>query len=194
MAASESVGAGQCDHGAVVKAHAAEDGADMAAVLAGVWQTAVGCAEGHVAVGAASPVWDLGALHLLDGANATEDPEIGVGDPWEGLLDGGEEVAGCFEAGVGAVVAFRGEAHGGAIGATGVGQLVVAGVCQLRSKSERPEVNSRSRSVPCETQQDGTVATIVVFIMLLQQLRNLVVRLLVVLKSRDERLLVLLAE
>ena len=38
-----------------------------------------------------------------------------------------EEVSGCFQSGVCAVVSFRGEAHGGAVGAAGVGLLVVAG-------------------------------------------------------------------
>ena len=37
-----------------------------------------------------------------------------------------EEITSGFEAGIGAVVAFRGETHGGAVGAAGVGCFVVA--------------------------------------------------------------------
>ena len=37
-----------------------------------------------------------------------------------------EEISGCFQAGVCAVVTFGGEAHGGAVRTAGVGFLVVA--------------------------------------------------------------------
>lgn len=133
VAAAEGVGAGQSNHGAVVEAHASEDGADVARALAGVGQAAVGGTERDVAVGAACAVGDLGALHFLDGTDASEDPEIGVGDPRECFLDGCEEVAGSFEAGVGTVVTLGGETHGGTIRATGVGQLIIAVGCQYSS-------------------------------------------------------------
>jgi len=67
-------------------------------------------------------------LHLLDGADAGEGPQVGVGDPREGGVDGFKEVARGFEAGVGAVVAFGGEAHGGAVGTAGLGVFIVAGL------------------------------------------------------------------
>jgi hypothetical protein len=130
VAAAQSVRAGQSNHFLVAETHASENGADVAAVLGCVGETTIWCAEAEIAVGAAGAVGDLGTLHLLDGADAGEDPEVGVGDPWEGFLDGLEEVAGGLETGVCAVVTLGGEAHGCAVGATGVGQLVVAKSCQ----------------------------------------------------------------
>lgn len=103
----------------------------MAAVFACVGQAAVGRAEAEVAIGAARAVWDLGPLHLLDGADAGEDPEVRVGYPGESCFDGLEEVAGGFEAGIGAVVTFGGEAHSGAVGTAGVGELVVTGIMSV---------------------------------------------------------------
>lgn len=90
VATAEGVGTGQSNHLSVVEAHAAEDGADVLAVLGGVGEAAVRCAEGDVAVGAAGAVGDLGALHLLDGTDAAEDPEVGVGDPGELLCRNGQ--------------------------------------------------------------------------------------------------------
>lgn len=169
VAAAERVGAGQRNHGAVVEAHAAEDGADVAAVLGCVGEAAVGCAEGKVAVAAARAVRDLGALHLLDGGDAAQDPEVRVADPGEGGLDGLEEVAGGLQTGVGAMVALGSEAHGGAVGTAGAGQLVVG-----------------AGGVPCETKQDRAVAAVIVVVVLLEQLGDVVVGLLVVLEAGDE--------
>ena len=179
---------GKGDHGAVVETHAAEDGADVASVLAGVGKTAIGCAEGDVAVGAASAVWDLGALHFLDGADTGEDPQIRVGDPWEGLLDGLEEIAGGLETSVGAVVTFGGEAHGSAVGTTSSRHLVVAVVCQFMCLIDMRAEYSRSRGVPCKAKKNGTVATIIVVVVLLKPLGDVVVDLLVVLKPGCEDL------
>lgn len=41
-----------------------------------------------------------------------------------------EEVAGCLETGVCAVVSLWGESHGGAIGSAGVGKFVITGKVQ----------------------------------------------------------------
>jgi hypothetical protein len=132
VAAPERVGAGQRDHFLVGEAHAPEDGADVAAVFARVGEAPVRRTEADVPVGAPRAVGDLGALHFLDRGHAAEDPEVRVGYPGEGFLDGREEVAGSNEAGVGAVVAFGGEAHGGAVGAASVGELVIAVVVSDR--------------------------------------------------------------
>ena len=135
VAAAQGVGAGQGDNLPVVEAHAVEDGAQVGLLLGAVREAPVGRAHGDVAVGAAGPPGDGGALHFLDGADAGEGPEVGVGYPgvfcYKGeslewmLFVGGErglgtfywfeEVSGCFQAGVGSVVTFGGEAHGGAI-------------------------------------------------------------------------------
>lgn len=83
VAASQGMGAGQSNDLLVVEAHAAEDVAEVLGALGGIWETSVWSAGGDVLVGAAWTVWDCWAGHLLDGADAGEDPEIGVGDPWE---------------------------------------------------------------------------------------------------------------
>ncbi len=81
MAATERVRSGQGDDFAVIEAHAAEDGAEVGLVFGTVGQAAVGCAHGYVAVCAARAPGDGGALHFLDGADAGEGPEVGVGYP-----------------------------------------------------------------------------------------------------------------
>ena len=81
MAAAERVRAGQGDDLAVVEAHAVEDGAQVGLVFGAVGEAAVGRAHGYVTVGAAGAPGDGGALHFLDGADAGEGPEVGVGYP-----------------------------------------------------------------------------------------------------------------
>ena len=81
MAAAEGVRAGEGDDFAVVETHAAEDGAQVGLVFGAVGQAAIGCAHGHVAVCAAGAPGDGGALHFLDGADAGEGPEVGIGYP-----------------------------------------------------------------------------------------------------------------
>ena len=171
VAAAEGVGARQSDNLLVVEAHAVEDVAEVVGALSGVGQTAVGGASNGLAVATARTEGDDGTLHLLDGGDATEDPEIGVGEPRELGLDGLEEVAGGEQAGVGAVVGLGGEAHGGTVAATSSGGLVKGARC-----------------VPGETQQDGTEAAIVVVVLLLEARGNLVVHLLVVGLGRVDNL------
>lgn len=83
MAAAQGVRARQGDNLPVVEAHAAEDGAEVRLVLGAVGEAPVGRAHGDVAVCAAGAPGDGGALHLLDGADAGEGPEVRVGDPGE---------------------------------------------------------------------------------------------------------------
>lgn len=85
MAPAQGVGAGQSDDFLVIEAHASEDVAEMLAALGGVGEASVGGAGCDVFVGAAGAVGDGWALHLLDGGDAGEDPEVGVGDPGEFL-------------------------------------------------------------------------------------------------------------
>lgn len=95
VAAAEGVGAGQGDDFAVVESHAVEDGAEVGLLFGAVGEPAVGRAHGYVPVGAAGAPGDGGALHLLDGADAGEGPEVRVGYPgvfcWEGGLEGCRE-------------------------------------------------------------------------------------------------------
>ena len=83
VAAAEGVRTGQGDNFPVVEPHAVEDGAQVGLLLGAVREAAVGRAHGYVAVGAAGPPGDDGALHFLDGADAGEGPEVGVGYPRE---------------------------------------------------------------------------------------------------------------
>lgn len=88
MAAAKGVSAGQGDYFPVVEAHSREDGAQVRLVFGAVGEPSVGRAHGYVAVGAAGPPGDGGALHFLDGAYPGEGPEVGVGYPgvffWRG--------------------------------------------------------------------------------------------------------------
>ena len=87
VAAAERVRAGERDELGVVEAHAPEDGAQVRLLLCAVRQPAVGRAEGDVAVGAAGPPGDDGALHFLDGGDAGEGPQVGVSYPRESLWE-----------------------------------------------------------------------------------------------------------
>ena len=127
--AAQSMSTNQSDNLLVVEAHAVEDIADVAVALGAVRETPVRCAAGDILVLAAGSPGDGGAAEFLDCGDAGEGPEVGVGDPRKLGLDGLEEVAGDFEAGVGAVVRFRGESHGGAVAAAGAGFFVVRAAC-----------------------------------------------------------------
>lgn len=43
-------------------------------------------------------------------------------------FDGLEEITSCFQAGIGAMIAFGGESHGCTVGSAGVGELVIADI------------------------------------------------------------------
>lgn len=169
VAAAESVGAGESDDVLVVEAHAVEDGAQVVVALGAIRQAAVRSAVADVAVLAAGAPVDVGAAHLLDGAAGGESPQVGVGDPGEGLLHGLEEVASSDQTGVGAVVALRRETHGGTVGAAGAGLLVVG-----------------AGGVPAETEEDGAVGAVIVVILVNELLGDEVVDLLVVLLAGRE--------
>lgn len=83
MAASQGMCAAQCNNLTVVETHAPEDGTEVRLFLGAVGKTTVGCAHTDVPIRPAGPPGDNGALHFLDGADAGEGPEVGVGYPWE---------------------------------------------------------------------------------------------------------------
>lgn len=85
-------------------------------------------------------------------------------------LDGLEEVAGSLETGVGAMIRLRGESHRGAVAASSAGLLVIGTTC-----------------VPCETNQDGTIAAIIIIGLVGETGSDSVVHLLVVGLGGDER-------
>lgn len=59
-----------------------------------------------------------------------------------------EEVTGCFEAGICAMVAFGGESHGRAVGAAGVGVFVISG--RLLGSKADPVFGNGSTYVPLQ--------------------------------------------
>lgn len=63
-------------------------------VFGAVGEAAVGGAEGDVAVGAARAPGDGGTLHFLDGGDAGEGPEVGVGYPGELFCEEGGGLVG----------------------------------------------------------------------------------------------------
>ena len=83
VAAAESVSTGKSNDLLIVEAHAVEDVAEMVLGLGGIRKAAIGSAGSDITVLATRAVGDLGAHHLLDGADTGKDPEIGVGDPRE---------------------------------------------------------------------------------------------------------------
>ena len=87
VAAAEGVGAAKGNDFAVVEAHAAEDGAKVLLFFGAVGEATVRGAHADVPVLATRAPGDGGALHFLDGADAGEGPEVGVGDPGEFFWD-----------------------------------------------------------------------------------------------------------
>lgn len=87
MAASEGVGTAQGDDFSVIETHASKNGAQVLLLFGTIGKSAIGSAHGDVAILAARAPGDGGTLHFLDGADATEGPEIGIGDPREFFLD-----------------------------------------------------------------------------------------------------------
>lgn len=119
----------------------------MITSLVSIGQTAVrGAVLGHTVLAARAPA-DLGSLHLLDGDDTSECPEIRVGEAGVLLLDGLEEVPDDLEAGVGAMVGLGRETHGSTIGTTVAGILVV-----------------RARAVPCQSNKGRAVRAVIVLL------------------------------
>ena len=113
VAAAEGVGTAEGDDFAVVEAHTAEDSAQVGLLFGAVGEAAVGGAEAEVAVLAAGAPGDGGALHLLDGADAGEGPEVRVGDP--GVFFWKRRLAWCVwvvYARGGVYLSLVGESHG----------------------------------------------------------------------------------
>jgi hypothetical protein len=83
VAPPKGVSTAQCDNLLVVETHTIEDVSQVLVSLFSIWQTSVRCTSSNILVHSSWSVWDDGALHLLDCADSTKDPEVGVGDPWE---------------------------------------------------------------------------------------------------------------
>ena len=132
--------------------------------LCAVGQTTVRRAEAHIAVLATWTPQHIRPTHLLNSARSAEDPQVGVCDPGELLLHRLQKVTSSFQARVGTMITFGREAHRSAVGAAGLGQLVVG-----------------ARRVPAETHEHGAVGAVVVVVVVHQPLRDGVVHLLIVL-------------
>ena len=100
----------------------------------------------------------------------------------ERTLDGLEEVSSCFEASVGSVIAFRGKAHGGTIGAAGLGVFIVAAGLSANlalQKRRRKQYYARSTAVPGQANNHRTIAPIIIIFLLLQSFGNGIVHFLI---------------
>lgn len=103
-------------------------------------------------------------------------------------LDGFEEVTSCFQAGIGAVVAFGGKSHGCTIRAAGVGIFVVADrhECWKHVFQRQDRHDSRAATMPGQADDDRAVAPIVVVVLLFQSGSDEIVHLLVIFLARRE--------
>lgn len=132
MATTESMGTGQSNNFLVIEAHAVEDVPQVLVSLFCIWKPSIRCASSDVFIQSTRSVWDGRALHLLDTTYTSEDPEVGVGHPWElgcgrllahvcnlrlveRTLDWLEEVPSSDQTCICTVVTFWGESHGGTI-------------------------------------------------------------------------------
>lgn len=83
VASAKSVSAGEGDDLLVIEAHAVEDVTEVAAALGSIGKPAVRSAGSDVSIGTARSPWDDRALHLLNGGDTTESPQVGVSNPRE---------------------------------------------------------------------------------------------------------------
>ena len=82
VATSQGMSSGKSNDLLVVETHSVEDISQVLVTLGSIWKPSIRCASSHVLIQSSWSVWDGWALHLLDGANTSEDPEVRVGDPW----------------------------------------------------------------------------------------------------------------
>lgn len=106
MASAQSMCAGECDDLLIVETHAVEDTAKVIVALTTIRKTSVGSTVAHIAIFTTRTPGDGRAIHLLNGADGCECPQIRVTDPGKLLFEGLEEVARGFETGVCAVIAL----------------------------------------------------------------------------------------
>jgi len=83
VGSAQRVGTDEGDHLAVIEAHASENSTDVLLVLGGIRKTPVRSAGRDILVLTARSPWDGRTLHLLDGADTSQGPEVRVRDPWE---------------------------------------------------------------------------------------------------------------
>jgi len=82
VAPSQSMCATESNNFSIIKAHSVEDVSQMSGTLGSIGKASIGCASCNVSVGTSRAIRDDWSLHFLDGANPSEDPEVGVGNPW----------------------------------------------------------------------------------------------------------------
>jgi len=83
VAAAKGVGTGEGNDLLIIKAHTAEDLSEVGSALSSVGKTAIRSTGGRLTVRATRPVRNSRALHFLNGADTSENPEIRVADPGE---------------------------------------------------------------------------------------------------------------
>lgn len=66
----------------VIESHAAKDSPQVLVTLGGIWETSIRCASRSFLVLTTWSERNDWALHLLDRADTSQDPEIRVRDPW----------------------------------------------------------------------------------------------------------------
>jgi len=170
VAPPKGVSTAQCDNLLVVETHTVEDVSQVLVSLFSIWQTSVGCTSSDILVHSSWPVWDDWALHLLDCADSTKDPEVGVGDPWELLckklsvhngsvedgrmgtrtLNGLQEVSSSLQSSIGSVTRLGMEPHRGSIASSSTSFLVIG-----------------SARMPRQSHQNWSIRSIIIVILLL---------------------------
>lgn len=97
-------------------------------------------------------------------------------------LDGFEEITSCFQARVGAVIAFGGKSHRCTIRAAGVGIFVIADRNEYGRLGfgRRDKHDSRPTTMPGQADNDRTITPIIVVIHLFQSRSDSIVHLLII--------------
>ena len=103
---------------------------------------------GGLFIGTAGAPGDGGTSHRLHRHRPRQRPQVGIRNPRVFGLHRLQKVTADGEPGVGAPIGFWGEPHGGAVGSSRAGGLIVG-----------------TRGVPCETDQDRSVTAVVVVYM-----------------------------
>lgn len=83
MTSTQSMSTTQSHDLLIIESHSIENISQMLVSLRRIRESSIGCAGCDVFVESAGSVWDGWTLHFLDCADASEDPKVGIGDPWE---------------------------------------------------------------------------------------------------------------
>lgn len=85
VATTQSVSSRKSNNLLVIETHSVEDVSQVLVSLGSIRETSIRCASSDILILSSWSVWNLGTHHLLNGTNTSENPEIGVADPWVGL-------------------------------------------------------------------------------------------------------------